>query len=331
MSTLSTRERQLLVDLSEPLYLGRGYHTVEHRDAVIEDRLSLGSLALAHGVQSDEDTGIVAAAWHDAAIGVKPKDIFVEEAGVLVPASSNEQVASVMFDKEAGRLSIPTGFRREVMAAILGTNPQGELATIEAKLLAAADIRGVGLGSYEQFLANTYKLRDEAQWRSAQKIDWPDFVAGSINYLGLFVGRNIHVTPRYFDESKRSAWHVGAVENILKLGQDTWADLTVSGELTDGIEMRGKDWLTSRNLQINLSTDGVLKEAEEGYVGKPAEMKLSVPVEGRAFSVPDEIFDRLEIEKSTLRSPRVVREAGRVLKVTGMLLVKDEINSPDRG
>lgn len=324
MSTLTRKERQRLIDLSEPHYLAEGYHTLEHRNEVMEDRRRIGCRVLRYGFEPDDDIGDTAAAWHDAAIALIPKDVMTKQDGAWEPASCSEEVASAMFDNEAQRLELPEDFRWGVRGAIMGTSPSGALDSLEAKLLAAADTKGVGFGSYEQFVGNTHKLWHEAKWRGAKQIDWEDFVVGSINYLGLFMSRNIHLTPEYLDGHGRSAWHLGAVNNILRLANETWVDIQLSGELTEGPRAEGQDWITARNLDLNLSTSGLLRKIKAGQDQKPAEMKLSLPVEGRILPLEDQILDRFFIQKSASRSPQLVREAGRVLKDTGALIVGEQ-------
>jgi hypothetical protein len=318
MGRLSEKQIHELADRSAHYYLAEGYHVVEHRDEVREERRKLGELAAKYGIQHDPQVGEGGSLFHDAGLAIAPSEFLISSDHGVKYATCDEDVAMTLFRGVASEMELPQDYIEDVVEAIAGTNPGNPLRHIEAKLLAAADIRGVGLGDYATFVSNTHKLHHEAQWKNARQIRWEDFVAGSIGYLGLFTARNIHVTPEYFDEDDRSVWHIGAVKNILKLTSDTWTNVFVEGEVIEDVTVAGVPDKTVRSIKLTITGDTPISGAEQNG---PKVMTLGVPMENDSLSLPGHSLNRLHMDPNTfLKGDRTKTEVGRVLKPEGLFI-----------
>ena len=299
MAHLQPEEMHQLIDQAAPYYLAAGFHVGEHRLEVLDAAQVLSALALSQGIQVDGQVVVLAANWHDAGMALSPNDVYIHEDNGVRPAHSSEEIAAELFDRAGQRVGAPKRLIHAVKGAIVSTNPMVPPKSTEAKILAAADVHGVGFDPYDEFVSNTRALWDEAKWRQARDIDWPDFVRGSMQYLGLFIARDIRLTQRYFDEQRRSAWHLGAVENILGLSREVWDDDTT----TQGT------WIDARRLDLRFGDD-------------TESVAISMPVNNNVLSIPSDMLDVLSVSDRLARTPGVAKEVGRVLSDSGTLAVR---------
>jgi hypothetical protein len=318
MYTLTGKEMQRFTDMAIEHYPTRAdiYHNLPHPYEVWDRRQQLDEIAARYEIYTNPQVAQGSALWHDAGIMRNPQDFYLsvgEEE--LKLATCSEDVARALCAKAGRSMGLPEDFIGAVNEEIGGTNPHGDLVSVGSKQLAFADTFLIGLGDDETFDANNHKLRTEAEWKNGIEIPWDQFVAGSIGYLGLFMVRNIHVTPEYYDEQQRSLWHIGAMRNILRLANETWQEVHLAGQVVS-LPTMGQDWRTEKNIRVVMTTDGQLKD---GAISKPRKAVLGVPVEAEGLPVPDGIFDVLELGESVIKSPQIQLEAERALKPNGVL------------
>jgi hypothetical protein len=285
MSRLSPNEMHQLIDQAEPYYLTTGFHVAEHGAEVLDVAQELSSLVLSQGIRVDGQVIVLGSKWHDAGMAFTPSDFYV-----------HDKVAVELFTQAATRADAPRRLIRNVNGVIASTNPLVPPKTIEAKIMAAADIHGVGFDPYDKFVAGTRALWHEAQWRQGREIKWPDFVEGAMGYLGLFMARDIHLTPRYYDEQRRSAWHVGAVSNVLGLAHEVW---------DDDVTARGS-WTTTNGFRLSLGD-------------RREQVHITLPIDAHNVPVPDDMLDSLYISSRVAKTPGIAKEVGRVLHDSGVL------------
>ncbi len=299
---MSDARIEKLIGMSESYYLPAGFHSPEHRERVIEEAQHLTSVAIRSNLQPNCDVVNLGAAWHDAGTAICPDDFEVKGEEGWRPAKHSEEVAAELFRRAAERVNVPINLARGVCRAILSTNPGIPPKSVEAKIVAAADLHGVGFDNFNDFVANTRSLWNESQWRNGQTSDWPDFVRGSINYLGLFTGRKIQLTQEFFDTARRSAWHVGAVNNIVGLARNALGDIQTVLETDE----ESPNCLLLR----------IIQQSDNQQVG---EMKATIPVSGKSLSIPDGIVNELRIKGRLSSLPWPISETERVLGGTGLI------------
>jgi hypothetical protein len=318
MYTLTGKEMQRFSDMAIEHYPTRAdiYHNLPHPYEVWDRRQQLDEIAARYEIYTNPQVAQGSALWHDAGIMRIPQDFYLsvgEEE--LKLATCSEDVARALCAKAGRSMGLPEDFIAAVNEEIAGTNPHEALISVGSKQLAFADTFLIGLGDDETFDANNHKLRTEAELKNNQEIPWDQFAAGSIGYLGLFMARNIHVTSEYYDEQQRSLWHIGAMRNVLRLATDTWQDVHIAGQVVK-MPTEGQDWRTERNIRVVMTTDGQLRE---GTISKPRKAVLGIPIEAEGLSVPDGVFDVLELGESAMKSVELMAEAERALKSGGVL------------
>jgi hypothetical protein len=287
-----------LIEQAEPYYLTTGFHVAEHGAEVLNVAQELSALVLAEGIRVDGQVIVLGSKWHDAGMAFTPSDFYIHDKDTVRPAANNEEVAVELFTQAATRVDAPRRLIRSVNGVIASTNPLVMPKTTEAKIMAAADIHGVGFDPYDKFVAGTRALWHEAKWRQGREIEWSDFVKGAMGYLGLFMARDIHLTPRYYDEQRRSAWHVGAVSNVLGLAHEVWDDeVTAQGS-----------WTASHDFRLSLGNDS-------------EQVDITLPVNARTVPLPNDLLDSLRISSHVARKPGVAKEVGRLLHDSGVLEV----------
>jgi hypothetical protein len=295
MKRLEAKEVHQLIDQSEQYYLASGFHVSQHRQDVLDASQELSALALSQGVYVDGQVVVLASNWHDAGLAFNPIDFLIRTKNGVRPANSSEEIAVELFTSAAKRIGAPKKLISDVNKAIASTHPLVKPKTTEAKVVAAGDVHGVGFNTYPKFVAGTHALWEEAKWRQGREIDWSEFAKGSIRYLALFMARDIQLTPNYYDELGRSAWHVGAINNVMALAKEAWGQqVPVNGV-----------WSEQNVFRLNIGDK------------EPAEINL--PVSNNILPIPSELLDGFKLSESMARLPGAAKEVGRVLNSSGIL------------
>jgi hypothetical protein len=295
MARLAAEEMHQLIDQAEPYYLASGFHVGQHRLEVLEAAQELSALVLSEGIYVDGQVVVLASNWHDAGLAFNPSDFYVHDKDTVRQAHSSEEIAIELFTQAASRMGAPKRLVRDVNKAIASTHPLVPPKTTEAKIVAAGDVYGVGFNPYEKFVAGTRTLWEEAKWKQAREIDWAAFAKGSMRYLALFMARDIQLTPRYYDEHGRSAWHIGAVNNVMGLAREAWDEVPIHGT-----------WTSPGNFQLSLG-------------GENDPVVFSLPTANNILPVPSETLDSFQLSPQMAQTPGIAKEVGRVLHSAGVL------------
>lgn len=194
-----------------------------HAEQVRNDCHLLADIVESFGTLVDRNVLDCAAIGHDAGFGLRLAHFFVPDGrGGFRNPISKEELSAYLCGRLLADLGASETFILQVRIAILATSPDGHLSTVEAKILAAADLKRVGFGSFAEFRTNSKRLRFEAEKLGGVVIPASRFTRGSIGYLGLFSARRNRLTRHYLDRNNRSAWHVGATGHMASLARQTW-------------------------------------------------------------------------------------------------------------
>lgn len=290
------------------LQLEPSYHNFEHALDVERTAQELADIVRRNGTKVDLNL-LRAAAWgHDLRFDIDPATFSVADEGSWRSTTCKEEVAAHMSANALYELGASAQFAYAVKQAIMATNPAYGFSSVEGMLLAAADLRLVGHGSYRSFLANGELLRLEAERLSGRPISPKSMACGAASYLGLFTARRIMLSPNYFTEDGRSAWHMGAITNICRMVRDKRDDpqTRVIAELSDSslplaavgsgpsfsptdiYIFVGRTWKKRKTALASLGN------AFKRWGLEPL-IALSLPVEEGVISCPSRLFDEIYV------------------------------------
>lgn len=292
-----------LASMAQQYYLAEGYHNNEHRQDVIDRALKIGSIAVQSGLEPDFEVLVLASSWHDAGIGLNPKDVLIYANDIpLEKANHSEGLSANLFESEATKLNLSLDKINHVREVIIGTNPNEPLLSLESQIVAAADLYGVGFDTNIDFIDNTHKLWQEECWRNHKETSWEEFVMKSIKYLSMFMARKIEITSKYYDEYGKSAWHVGAIKNTLHLVDQILPDKEVHVSIFEAVGESSADLhILSREFKSTI--------------------KIPLHIENDTISCPKEIVDELTIDRSSVVNKPELRSVIDILKSDGILMV----------
>lgn len=200
---------------------GLGYHTIEHVEEVYQGCMKQAAQLMARGVAVDLEVLAVGAMAHDVGYALFWQGVQIEEQGVVrIPLTPEELSCSIKRVIER-RYHASEEFMGRTDAVVMGTQAGTTLETIEQMILAAQDLRGAA-GPYEQFAANSRLLHQESNSLRAAADSWRHYVGKTIALLGRYTERSIKLSPEFWDEQRRSSWHVGTIANMTRLARQVW-------------------------------------------------------------------------------------------------------------
>lgn len=340
-----TRDARYLRQI-QSFYPAIGYHTWEHVSRVYETGHELLERLRQYRISVNGQQVRRAIYGHDAGNMIDPGTYSVRDL-------ETDQCRTAYFSEEVSAEIARTCMERSgfgdaeglaVARTILSTNPDIEPRTTEAKVLAAADLQIAD--DYRTFWRNGELLRKEAAMRQGvREIAVRTFYPASINYLARFLCRRIELTPRYYNEQGQSAFHVGAVANVLCLLDWLWrssGDMRVVVEIGCGINpvvLNDEHRLSEHDVYIGIDTDHpllpkALCRIENEYFARKLvrPVTLAIPAEQQAISLPDQSVDHLYMVNTWLRhwerqSPALDGELNRILRSGGRLEVRETYQS----
>jgi hypothetical protein len=298
--------------LAQPLYPSTGYHTWQHALEVFDRTRLIGNRLQKLGIPYNRKATDYAALLHDILYGLPAPMYLVPLATGFRSATSKEEVATVVARYLLEKLHVDGRTIDISCSAIMGTHPDTPLTHIEQMVVAAADLNIVV--PFTVFRAQSETLRKEAaQLSGVGQILPTEFYRGSINYLGRYLMRRIQLTEEYFTSGGQSAFHLGALANIVQLARRTWKNGRVVGEVAVGktpLILSEQYRLADDDLFIRVDLnprDPLLPtfhhlQADYKARGLMAPMTVFIPREERALSIPDRALDRLYLNNCWLRT-----------------------------
>lgn len=188
------------------------------------------------GIPVNRSVVKTAAFVHDAGYPFNHQVIQVNPGNGFQGCQSKERMTSLLVMAGLRQFGLPDEFIRAVGYAVDGSNPEGSIDTLEAKILRAADLGGLMQG-YEGFSKDWEALRIESAIAQGKpEVDPITFARGVVAYLNLFLMVRIELTPHYYDANGASAFHAIALGNIIRKLHDVWGEgnLRVVGEFGCG-------------------------------------------------------------------------------------------------
>lgn len=187
---------------AERYYTDLPYHNFEHAKGVAERASVLADRALDEGVLVNKDVVYYAALFHDAGYHEDHKALGFE---------TKEDYSIDIAQRELSDLSIDPQIIEEVVACIEATKKDSSAETDEAKLVRLADIYNIGENDdeagYEVFLANSVKLRAEAEQMSGVTMTWDEFKEKQIPIIEAYLAQDLSVTNA--DRDENGVWIFG--------------------------------------------------------------------------------------------------------------------------
>lgn len=240
-----------------------------------------------------------------------------------------EQIGRVAYEL-CRRFGAPAEFAHMVQVAIEGTSPQGKLESLEANILAAADLASVAQG-WETYEADFIRLVKEASTLSGKEIEPAKFAAGSMRLLGLYLQRVIRLTPAFFDPSGRSSWHLGLITNLSRLAEtylgqpstvvDLCGEEVPLGVLSPQPEFAGSIYVTCGQEKEQRRTTWQTLPNIYQQLELPSPFCLALPDQQKALSLPDHSATQVAISleswvQDLLPGGLTPEEVARVIKPT---------------
>ncbi len=332
-------ERQILAlrRRAETLYGTLPYHNWRHASVDVWGNAQLlMERCRRYGVKYNPLVVEIGCILHDLGYALDPRDTLVEIANRRMFAPHREAIHSYL----AARLMTRFGFDDSTIQAVLptidATHPDTLPTEANAIIVAAADTMLVGLGQYRQFATNGELLRQEIELLNGIELPKTAAVRGGMSFLGQFTARDLHLGPEYYTPEGISAWHLGAMHNIVRqcreagLAKQVIVDLTSNGVPAASI---GNDTsLTGDVLHISLgpnwkSRRRAMRQVTEHakQLGMPAPIAIAIPDTPERLSLPGRLADtvngsvaeliRLKNRGFDLTELRRVLKPGRPLTV----------------
>jgi HD superfamily phosphodiesterase len=322
---------------AQGLYSTIGYHTWGHAVEVMERAVHFAERARRYGIPVRLDVLKKACLLHDLLYWLNPEDFIVRDQGQYRSAQDREEVAIVTTRSILSR----AGFSQEeitaVEIAIDGSRVTSPLLSVEAKLLAAADLGGVA-GPYGEFFAANEALRQETAFLSGKPIlPRATWARRSMPIMARYLARRIEVTPEYLNAARQSQFHLAADGNLeayLKQNSGFGHELPIIGELdsspapfftTCDIEMPFAGIYIGINGDetARLACLDTIQTAHSKRHGSPS-YAFVIPGEKQGISLPDNLLQLLVVRNSLRGLSRFrlpLLETRRVLRPDGQLCV----------
>lgn len=190
-----------IIGIAQPLYpRNKAYHNFGHAIEVWKSCQKLIARCRAYGLDPDEEVLAWAAFFHDALFGLGYQ---VKGFATMEEMSANAAIEEM---RKAGLNPNKIALAAD---AIKATHYSLEPQTLEAKILRAADMSNLG-GSNEGYREAAERLMAELNISDRLR-----YFLGSSRLLAHYLHWRIEVTPEYHDDQGRSAWHLGALSNML--------------------------------------------------------------------------------------------------------------------
>lgn len=295
------------------------YHNIGHPQDVRDHARKLVERCKKAGISVEELVVELGALLHDALSDVDPK---------LFGHDSSESLAAFVSKNLLINLGVPLETAEKVSQGIKATNALVNPQTVEEKILRAADLREMS-ASYNEFRANSLKLKHEAELRRGVTIDLWSSTVSQCKYLQLYLWRMIELTPDALDSDGRSVWHTIAMRNILGLAEESSAsrDRTVRVIVTeigeDGKIMVPESAPKEDICFIALSPKEELREAAlknlralQQHAGADPTYGFILPGTAETIPLPEQSVDEIMIQAT----------AGNLAELARVLKRKGEVN-----
>ena len=280
------------------------FHGRSHPQAVLAHARTMSTRLREAGISLDEVAIERGLALHDSLSHLPPE---------LLGFRTPEELAGAIAYRHAKRQGASEREARTAERVALATSPLVCPRTPEEIVARASDLGGVG-GVYEEFREGTERLYRESMIRTGRATTFAEWLPRGIQHLGYFMWPMLALTPAAYDAKGRSAFHVRAIQHIIRIWQETYGgsrpvtvevgENTVQGPTSDELGL----WIvvTARE---SVRERLALERMERGAAGP---VVLAIPGCPDALPLPDQAVDRIVGEGAHLVPPQ---EASRVSSV----------------
>lgn len=189
------------------------YHGWSHIEETERYALALIERCKKYNVQINKAALLLAVYLHDAFYSVPP--------GFFRVDTGQKVTSREMFAAEFARrylleyLGVPAELAEGVYSIIMATHFSVIPDTPEAMLMRAADLANLA-GPYDIFGQNWYSLYRENCLINGQALTEEEFALKTAGFLPLYLWAKLQLTPEYYNDRGASAFHTGAVGNIVR-------------------------------------------------------------------------------------------------------------------
>lgn len=180
------------------------YHNFNHALYAVEVGKDICHRCRKEGILIDEDVVVAALLFHDAGYREDHREKGFD---------SKEAYAADLANQALKKMFCPQEFIDQVVRAIMSTQHDHSFVTNEEKAVRAADLSGLA-GTYELFLENNRKLKNESELLSGKEISIEQWKENTKKIISFYLGQDIHLTKSYEAEDGRSLFHKRASENL---------------------------------------------------------------------------------------------------------------------
>lgn len=175
------------------------YHNIEHVHDTLEAADELIERCEEHGVDIDEEVVRAALAYHDA---------YYHKNAERFGFDSKEDLSKEVARKELRDMGYGEEFIGRVEDCIEATkhHVSPDEDAVEEIAVRAADLRGL-MASYDEFIENTYALREEHETLHGEKQGYQEWMEGVLNILDHYGSQKLELTDESTTEEGVSEFH----------------------------------------------------------------------------------------------------------------------------
>lgn len=318
---------------AEALYHTLPYHNWQHAQEVWANAQALMARYAHTDLAFDPLIVECECLLHDISGALDTSDVYVPRGTRTKGVHAREDYQAFWAGTVMHRLGFSDSYCTAVARGIRTTHPDVLPTEPHEIVLAAADVSPVGYGSYRSFVEGGNLLAKEAAILSGKTIDTKLGIRFGMSYLGLFTARRLSLGNYYHTPEGQSAWHLGAMHNIIRrcreagLAEKVVVDLhsngVPAGSVGTEVNMTGDvthisigpKWKQRRRAMQQLTRHA----AQQGALPP---VLIAVPNEPTRLSIPNHVADGLYVSTSELlRLKRLgifnPSELNRVLKKAG--------------
>lgn len=186
------------------------YHNFSHINYVFAAAESIIERCRQNGLQPDETVVFLALLFHDAG--------FIEDHKAK-GFDSKEAYSATIAKEVLAKHGYEASTINKISQAIMSTHCDERCQSIEDKIVKGADLSGLA-DSYEVFLDNAIKLKDEYELFNNHDIAWRDWKDMAIKRLLLFIDDEMELTDKEFNEAGESLFRNAVISNVERLRKE---------------------------------------------------------------------------------------------------------------
>lgn len=181
------------------------YHNFSHVEDVLDAAKNILKRTEEYDIDVDEQALKAAVYFHDA---------YYQKNEQRFGFETKEDLSKEVARKELRDLGYEEEFIDKVEGCIEATKHHSvpDEDSPEEIIMRASDLRGL-MADYDEFLENTYALRDEHQTLHGEKQDYREWMEGVLNVLDHYGTQKLELTPENETEKGLSEFHAELGKN----------------------------------------------------------------------------------------------------------------------